>query len=335
MKRAAAIVLLLLAAGGLAAWQLGWLARWGLIEAEAESFALYGNVDIRQVELAFPNGGRITEMTVEEGESVRTGDVLARLDQQPILDELRMAEAELAARQARLALLEAGARPEEIASAHAQVAEREAALANARETLSRQRRLAANGTTSPAALDDAEARVMQLEAQLAMAVEALNQLLAGPRAEEIAGARAEVAAAEARVAAIGTRLEDAVLTAPDDGVILTRLREPGAIVGAGAAVYALSLQQPVWVRAYMPEPDLGRIAPGMAALVWSDSRPDDPYAGHVGFISPTAEFTPRSVETPDLRSDLVFRFRVVVEDDGAGLRQGMPVTVTFPGLTEH
>ncbi|MEQ9812643.1 MAG: secretion protein HlyD [Azospirillaceae bacterium] len=335
MKRVAAIVLLLLAAVGLAAWRFGWLERWGLIAVEPDRFALYGNIDIRQVELAFPIGGRITEMTVEEGESVQAGDALARLDQQPIHDEMRVAEAELAARQARLALLEAGARPEEIASAQAQVAEREAALANARETLSRQRRLAANGTTSPAALDDAEARVMQLEAQLAMAAEALNQLLAGPRAEEIAGARAEVAAAEARVASIGTRLEDAVLTAPDSGIILTRLREPGAIVGAGITVYALSLRQPVWVRAYVPEPDLGRIAPGMAAQVWSDSRPDNPYEGHVGFISPTAEFTPRSVETPELRSDLVYRFRVVVEDDTGGLRQGMPVTVTFPERPER
>jgi HlyD family secretion protein len=112
-------------------------------------------------------------------------------------------------------------------------------------------------------------------------------------------------------------------------VLLTRIAEPGAIVAAGQTVATLSLNDPIWVRAYVPEPDLGKIWPGMPAEILTDSRPDRPYKGHVGFISPEAEFTPKNVETPRLRTDLVFRLRVVADNPDEGLRQGMPVTVTL------
>ncbi len=127
-----------------------------------------------------------------------------------------------------------------------------------------------------------------------------------------------------------TALADTAIAAPADGTILTRIREPGAIVGAGASVYTLALDRPVWVRAYVAEPDLGRVHPGQRALVYTDSRPDAPYPGQIGFVSPTAEFTPKSVQTTELRTDLVYRLRVVVGEPDDGLRQGMPVTVRIP-----
>ena len=105
------------------------------------------------------------------------------------------------------------------------------------------------------------------------------------------------------------------------------MREPGAIVAAGATVYTLSLIDPVWIRAYVSEPQLGRIAPGMKVQVFTDSAPGKPYNGQIGYISPVAEFTPKTVETADLRSDLVYRLRVVVTNPDRSLRQGMPVTV--------
>src|SRR5690606_21642306 len=119
--------------------------------------------------------------------------------------------------------------------------------------------------------------------------------------------------------------------APADGIILTRAAEPGAIVAAGTPVYALSLQNPVWVRAYISEPQLGLIHPGARVKLYTDTRPDVPYDGQIGFISPVAEFTPKSVETPELRADLVYRFRVVVLNPDEALRQGMPVTVRLDG----
>jgi HlyD family secretion protein len=108
------------------------------------------------------------------------------------------------------------------------------------------------------------------------------------------------------------------------------LREPGAIVATSDVIYVLSLDHPVWVRTYVPEPLLGKIHPGMEVSVTSDSAPDKPYTGKIGFISPVAEFTPKSVETPELRTDLVYRLRIVIDESDQGLRQGMPVTVHVP-----
>ena len=108
------------------------------------------------------------------------------------------------------------------------------------------------------------------------------------------------------------------------------MRETGAIVAPADIVFVLSLTEPVWVRTYVSEPDLGRIHPGMKVKVSSDTRPNDTYDGTIGFISPVAEFTPKTVETPELRTDLVYRLRIVVDKPGEDLRQGMPVTVRLP-----
>ena len=144
---------------------------------------------------------------------------------------------------------------------------------------------------------------------------------------DAAAARAELEGAEANLAAARRSLRDAELKAPADGVVLSRVREAGAIVSPSDVVYVVSLPDPVWVRAYVAEPDLGRIRPGMAVDVFTDSAPGKPYRGSVGFISPVAEFTPKSVETPELRTSFVYRLRVRIEDADTGLRQGMPVTV--------
>jgi HlyD family secretion protein len=122
-------------------------------------------------------------------------------------------------------------------------------------------------------------------------------------------------------------LSDCVLVAPSDGVIITRAVEPGAIVSAGPTVYCLALNEPIWARAYIDEPELGRIYPGMRALVYTDATPDKPYEGQIGFISAIAEFTPKTVQTRELRSDLVFRLRVIIKNPDRYLRQGMPVTI--------
>ena len=129
----------------------------------------------------------------------------------------------------------------------------------------------------------------------------------------------------ARLQQAKTRLQDTEILAPSDGTILTRVREPGAVVAAGEPVYTLALDNPVWIRTYVDEPRLGAVHPGQKALVITDSG--GRYAGYVGFISPQAEFTPKTVETSQLRTDLVYRLRVIVNAPDKGLRQGMPVTV--------
>jgi HlyD family secretion protein len=159
--------------------------------------------------------------------------------------------------------------------------------------------------------------------------EALALAREGFRSEEVNASRAELAAAIAQRKQVETQLADTELFAPNDGVVLARIREPGSIVAVGAPVFTLSLRDPVYVRAYVGEPDLGKLAPGTSVELATDSS-NRRYHGQVGYVAPRAEFTPKSVETTDLRTDLVYRLRIVVADADEGLRQGMPVTVSVP-----
>jgi HlyD family secretion protein len=226
-----------------------------------------------------------------------------------------------------LDLLKAGNRPQEIAQARALVREREVTAANAERTYKRQEELLTSKAVSVQERDEAEATYRESEARLRSAREQLNLLEAGFRAEDIAQAQADLARAEANLANADLRVQDAVLKAPSDGVVLTRAQEPGAILPVGTTVLTVCLRQPVWVRAYISEPELGRIHPGMKVQVFSDTHPNNPYSGQIGYISPRAEFTPRNVETKELRTSLVYRLRIVIEKPDEGLRQGMPVTV--------
>lgn len=323
--RIVVVALALLTSGAVVAWQFTPL---NLLQPAAErGLTLYGNVDIRQVELGFRVAGRIAEMPFEEGDRIAAGQRMAALDQRPYKDSLRLAEADVAAARAQLEKMEAGARPEEVAQARSLVAERTASVASAKTTYDRRAALLKTGAGTRQAFEDAERTLGEAEARLASARQALTLAMEGFRQEDVAVARASLQAAEARADAARTALADTEILAPVEGTILARVREPGAIVAVGATVYTLSLDHPVWVRAYVGEPDLGRIRPGMKAQVFTDTRPDQPYEGQIGFISPVAEFTPKSVETVDLRSDLVYRLRVIVPTGDAGLRQGMPVTV--------
>src|SRR5882724_2444436 len=219
---------------------------------------------------------------------------------------------------------------EEIAQARATVAQRAADLANARVSLQRQQQLVAAGLVTHQQIDDAEARVRMSEAQLAGARDQLTLELRGSRIEDIQTQKAMLAAAEARLEKAQTALADATLLAPSAGIISVRAREAGAIVQAGQTVYTLTLNDPVWIRAYVPQPRLGRIKPGMTVSVSIDSMPGKHYDGAVGFISPDAEFTPKTVQTDQVRDDLVYRIRVIASDPDNVFRQGMPVTVLVP-----
>ena len=140
---------------------------------------------------------------------------------------------------------------------------------------------------------------------------------------------------QAELAQAELDLHDTTLVAPSDGTLMTRALEPGSMLNAGSTVLTLSLTRPVWVRAYIDEPNLGQMQPGRELLLYTDGRPDKPYHGKVGFVSPTAEFTPKTVETPDLRTDLVYRLRIIVTDADDALRQGMPVTVKVNSGERH
>ncbi|RIV91821.1 HlyD family efflux transporter periplasmic adaptor subunit, partial [Aurantiacibacter xanthus] len=177
--------------------------------------------------------------------------------------------------------------------------------------------------------DQTRAELRRAEAQLAEASQASSLASAGARREDIAAAEAQVKAARAQRASIDLDLGDTKLAAPVGGTVVTRAIEPGSLVQPGMTAFTIAIDRPLRVRAYVAEPDLSRIAPGMKVVVRADGNPKE-YQGTIGYISPRAEFTPKSVETEDLRTDLVYQLRIVVSDPDNGLRQGQPVTVSVP-----
>lgn len=236
---------------------------------------LFGNVDVRQVDLSFRVAGLVKEIYFEEGDLVKTGDLVGILDQQPYLDQVKQEEANV----------------ESI----------KASLSNSEILLKRRNELIGDGSISQEELDNAQSNKTVLEANLK--------------------------SSEAALAVAMTNLYFTEAFAPTEGVILSRIREPGTVVKPSDAIYSLSVTSPVWIRAFVPEPDLGKIYPGMPAEIHTDTKNGPIYHGRIGFISPVAEFTPKTVETTQLRTDLVYRLRIYADNPDEGLRQGMPVTV--------
>lgn len=298
-------------------------------EEEANTLTLYGNVDIREVELAFRVAGRLQSMLFDEGDNVPAGELVAEIDSVPYREALAVADARVQQAQANLDKLRSGSRPQEVARARAAVSEAQAGYDNATTDLKRQSDLLESGASSQKVRDAALARRDEAAAKLASANEALALAEEGFRTEDIAAAQADLAAANAQKALSETQFGDTQLIAPSSGTLIARIREPGSMLSVGMPVYSLSLRDPIYVRAYVDEPHLGRLAPGMHVTITTDTS-DKSYDGQIGFISPRAEFTPRSVETTQLRTDLVYRLRIVVANGDEGLRQGMPVTVHVP-----
>lgn len=242
---------------------------------QPDTLVLYGNVDVREVDLSFRVQGRITNLPFQEGDLVPVNALVATLDPQPYIDQVSQAQADIAVAKAL--------------------------LANATVLFKRRAELKSDGSISQEEYDNALSR------------------------QEI-----EQATLEKAIATLGvqqTYLDDTRIYAPVEGFLLTRIREPGSVVRPGDPVCTLSIRNPVWVRAYVTEPDLGRIYYGMPAEVITDVRGGKRFQGQIGFISPVASFTPKTVETPDLRTQLVYALRVITDDPENLLRQGMPVTV--------
>lgn len=295
---------------------------------DAGTLVLHGNVDIRQVSLAFDGSGRIIELGAEEGDNVAAGQIIGRLDTRTLELQARQAEAQVDVQRQALLRLRNGSRPEEIAQVRAQLASAEAAATLAESDLARTTRLrASSGVVSEQAVEQARSAAAAAKASVEQLTAALALAEAGPREEEIAGAEAQLAAAEANLALLRHQIEQGTLRSPVDAIVRSRLLEPGDIASAQRPIFALTLTQPKWVRVYVSEPDLGKVRPGMAANVYTDSDPDRPVAGKVGYISSVAEFTPRAVQTEELRTSLVYEVRVIVEDAENALRLGQPATV--------
>jgi HlyD family secretion protein len=324
-KRIIAIVVLLAVAAG-ASW---WWQHREHEAADGNALTLHGNVDIRQVQLAFNGSERIAGMLHQEGDPVREGDLLASLDSSRLQHAADQAAARVAAQQEMVAKLNAGSRPEEISQLQAEVEAARYTADNAERTSRRLSDLAEKKMVPQEQADNARAAADAAKAKQRAVTETLRLAEAGFRKEDIAAAESTLKADQAQLALVQRQLADANLYAPADGVIQERLLEPGDMASPQRPVYTLALTSPLWVRAYVGETDLGRIQPGMPAEVHTDSYPGKTYDGWVGFISPTAEFTPKSVETREVRTDLVYQVRIFVCNPEDELRLGMPAVVTI------
>ena len=294
-----------------------------------EALTVFGNVDIREVQLAFQDAGRLLKIGVDEGATVRQGQVVAELEPVRYQLEVRRLAGEVAAQSRVIDRLHQGSRPQEVAIAKAGVTAALANLKDAELLLARKQSLLLTNRISQQDVDSAQARVQTSQAALKSAEEGVSLAVEGPRKEDIAAAEATLTALQAAQELAEKRLIDTKLLAPSDGRIRNRILEPGAMVSAGTPVLTLALTNPLWVRAYISEPDLGKIQEGMRAELRTDTYPDKVYKGWVGFISPTAEFTPKTVESTELRTHLVYRARILACDPQQELRLGMPVTVSI------
>ncbi|WP_456380262.1 efflux RND transporter periplasmic adaptor subunit [Thiolapillus sp.] len=322
MKKVLPIILVLVVVAAVFAW-----SRFQEPASNDNILTLFGNIDIREAQLTFNASEHVNKILVEEGEQVTAGQLLASLHQELFQSRVAQEEAQVEARRQQMIKLQAGSRPEEIDKARAELEAARARAEAAHDTWQRLQTLAAKKLASREEVELARSNAHASQAQVAAARAALRLLQAGPRKEDIATAKADLKAAEAALRVAHKNLANTELRAPANGIIRTRILEPGDMASPLKPALTLAFANPVWVRAYLPESLLGRVKPGMAASIISDSYPQKKYQGWVGYISPTAEFTPKNVETPELRTRLVYQVRIFACNPQDELRLGMPATV--------
>jgi HlyD family secretion protein len=311
--------------------------------APATGARVSGQVDATEVQIAAEVGGRIVEMPIAEGDRVKQGDVIARLDTRDVDLALQRAQAERAQADAQLRLLQAGARAEDIRQAEAQagaasadLAAAESDLAAAETDLQRFEKLLQSNSGSQKQRDDAAARrdmardrVSAARARVSGAREGVARLRAGSRREEVDGARARVAVVDAQIATLEKSKSDATITAPIGGIVTERLLDPGEMVSPRAPIAVLADLDHAWAEVFVDEPMIPRITLGQAATVFTDAGGPG-LQGKVSYVSSKAEFTPRNVQTAEDRSKLVYRVKIAVDNSKGILKQGMPVEAEIP-----
>lgn len=320
MKRVFLLIFIVSAAAG------GWFYYDNVLNNKKEGLTFYGNVENRTQNLSFPFLGTLQNVNKDEGQAIKKGDILATLDSSPYMYELNNVQAQIKAQEAVLAKLNFGYQKEQIAQAKAALDEAKASLFGAKDTYERQKKLLASKSTSEQNFILAKSSYEKAAASVDKALHNYNLLNEGYRKEDIKTQSEQVAALKAKEQTLLYDINRSTLYAPNKGTILRRYEEPGSVIAPAQSVFEIALQDEYWVRAYIDEPLLGKIKQGEKMLVFTDAR-KEPYEGYVGFISAVAEFTPKNVETTELRSDLVYRFRVIITDADAKLKQGMPVSV--------
>jgi len=302
---------------------------WQSESADGE-LKLSGTVDAREVDVAFQAGGRIAALHADEGQAVKVGDPLAELDSHDYELALFRAQSESEAALQTLAALKAGTRSQEIRVGESTLAQAKASQRFAYGEVKRLKDLVTKNFGSQQQLDAARQQADIADAQVEQAKQSLELLREGPRKEDIQRAAAQYDASKTAVDQAKRQLDYTQLLSPVAGLVSVRLAEQGQVVSAGQPVLRIAELGRPWVRAFLGEQDLARVKLGQAAEVRVDGLPNKVFKGHLAFISPKAEFTPKTVETQKLRVDLVYRIKVEVDAPGGELKIGMPADVSFP-----
>jgi len=283
-----------------------------------------GNIEATEVDAGFKISGRIVNRLVDEGDWVKKGQLLAKLDDEDLRNRFEVAKATLLSAQARLNKLLAGSRPEEIREAQAAVEQAQFDLENKRNHYERMKPLFDRGVIPKETLDNAEAAYKVAQASLQRATESYRLVKEGPRKEDIEDARAQVEQARASLKLTETQLSYTNLYSPMSGVVLVKSGEVGEVVNPGTSVLTLADIEGVWLKAYIPETDLSKVKWGQEVIITTDLRPRKEYKGRISFISSQAEFTPKQIQTEKERVTLVYRIKVDIPNPERELKPGMP-----------
>jgi HlyD family secretion protein len=293
-------------------------------QAADTTLRISGNIEAHESVVSFKVQGRIVELPAQEGQYVKQGDLLARLDNDDYRQQVSMDEATVGTREAELELAVAGSRVQEIQAAKQALIDAQADLDLKRKEFRRRQALLAEQGVSREDLDNAASNLKRAQATYERIKQTYDQIVEGTRKEEIAVRRANLALAREALQMSRVKLAYTVLSAPVSGVVLVRQTELGEVVSAGTPVVTIADIDHLWVRGYLNEPDLGRVRWGQSATVHTDTYPDKAYQGRVSFISSQAEFTPKSVETHKERVTLVYRIKIDLDNPNHELKPGMP-----------
>jgi len=321
MKRLIPIVILLAAAIAAAVYFYPRLTK---KPAPTNQLTLSGNIEAHQSLISFKVQGRIVELPVEEGQQMAQGALLARLEDADFKQRVKIDEAAVAVRESNLALTLAGTREQDVKASHQVVLDAEADLAQKKADNDRAQRLFSKDEISAQDRDLAATALKRSEANVAAVQQRYSLAQEGSRKEDIAIARANLAQANASLGLSRINATYAILRAPAAGVITVRQAELGEVVSPGSPVVTLADLDHIWLRAYIAETDLGKIRWGQDASITTDTYPGKQYHGHISFISPDAEFTPKSVQTYAERVTLVYRIKIDIDNPNHELKPGMP-----------
>ncbi|NWF93266.1 MAG: efflux RND transporter periplasmic adaptor subunit [Syntrophaceae bacterium] len=283
-----------------------------------------GNIETTEVNVGFKISGRIVSLFVQEGDWVEKGKVLAKLDEEDLLQRLELAKATLRSAEARLKKLLAGSRPEELREAEAVLQQAQFDLENKRTQYERMKMLFERRVIPQETLDNSETGYKIAQAALQKAMENYHLVKEGPRKEDIEDARAQVEQARASLRLAETQLGYTVLHSPVSGIVLVKSGEVGEVVNPGTSILTLGEIENVWLKAYIPETELSRVKWGQEVMVTTDLRPQKVYKGRISFISSQAEFTPKQIQTEKERVTLVYRIKIDIPNQDRELKPGMP-----------